>query len=134
MLSSLSSANTISMCFRTLTLTPLLREGAVMNPLKSTVCSVVSCISHQAYHLPSHLSVLWQEPVNSLLLPHWCCPPLCCRLASHVREKRNGKILTPGLFLKTNDVFPYVTSVQVPNNIVNSWGKGKKRLIPSHLH
>lgn len=133
MLSSLKSANTISICFRTLALTPSLWEGAVMNPLRRAIYSVVPCISRRSYPLLHHSSAL-QQDVNSLLLHHRCCPSLRCRLVSHLREKRSVKILTSGLFLKSNDDFPYVTSVQLPNNIVNSWGKGRKRLIPSHLH
>lgn len=138
MLSGLNSANTIRVCFQTLTPTPSLWEGAAVNALRGLYWihsgdTVVSGISCRAHPLSSHSFVLQQEPVNTLLLPHWWCPSLWCRVFSHLRKKKNVKILTSGLFLKSNNNFPYTTSVQLSNNIVSSWGKGRNRSTPSHL-
>lgn len=88
--------------------------------------TLLSDISCGAPPLPRHSSVLQQEPMNTLLLQHWWCPTLWCRVFSHLKEKKNVKILTSGLFLKSNNNFPYTTSMQPSNNIVSSWGKGRK--------
>lgn len=120
-----------SQCLFSNTLTASLWKGAVMNALRNAVCSVVSCVSCGAYSLPSPFPVLQQEPVNGLPLHHWWCLSLCCKLVSHLMDKRNMETLTSGLFLKAEDDFSYITSLQLPSN-VNSRGKGRKGLIPAH--